>query len=124
MKRKYLFVGALNTLFSVILFYILLQLLQNVQYQVVLFACFVIANLQSHFTQRSLVWKSRNPYHLELMRFLAGAIGIFLLNVLILTFLVEILGFPTFQSQVFLTIALAVLNYFFQKNAVFKSTNS
>ena len=58
------------------------------------------------------------------MRFLAGAIGIFLLNVLILTFLVEILGFPTFQSQVFLTIGLAVLNYFFQKNAVFKSTNS
>ena len=124
MKRKYLFVGVLNTLFSVTLFYILLQLLQNVQYQVVLCACFIIANLQSHFTQRFLVWKSKNSYHLELMRFFAGAIGVFLLNVLILTFFVEILGFPTFRSQVFLTIVFTVLNYFFQKNAVFKSTNS
>jgi len=107
----------------VILFYIFLQLLVNVQYQVVLCLCFIIANLQSHFTQRFLVWKSENSYHLELMRFIAGAVGMFLLNLLTLTFLVEILGFPMFQSQVFLTIVLAMLNYFFQKNAVFKSTD-
>lgn len=119
MKRRYFFVGVLNTVFSITMFYTLLRLLPNMQYQVVLSLCFIIANLQSHFTQRFLVWKSKNLYHIELIRFFSGALGIFLLNLLILIFLVEVLGFPTFQSQVFLTLFLTLLNYLFQKRAVF-----
>ena len=122
MKKSYLIVGLLNTCFSVTLFYLLLQILQSVQYQLILFICFVIANLQSHYTQRALVWKSTNPYFSELMRFFAGAIGMFVVNLVLLTLLVEILGYATFESQVSLTLLLTILNYFFQKHAVFKAS--
>ncbi len=122
MKKSYLIVGVLNTCFSVTLFYLLLQILQCVQYQLILFICFVIANLQSHYTQRALVWKSTNPYFSELMRFFAGAIGMFVVNLVLLTLLVEILGYATFESQVSLTLLLTILNYFFQKHAVFKAS--
>jgi hypothetical protein len=84
--------------------------------------CFVIANLQSHYTQRVLVWKSTNPYFSELIRFFAGATGIFTLNLVLLTLLVEILGCGTFESQVFLTLLLTTMSYFFQKHAVFKAS--
>ena len=122
MKKSYLIVGLLNTCFSVTLFYLLLQILQSVQYQLILFICFVIANLQSHYTQRALVWKSTNPYFSELMRFFAGAIGMFVVNLVLLTLLVEILGYATFESQVSLALLLTILNYFFQKHAVFKAS--
>jgi putative flippase GtrA len=122
MKIKYLIIGVLNTIFSVTLFYALLQILQNVQYQLILFVCFIIANIQSHITQRVLVWKSLNPYFSELMRFFMGAIGIFVINLLLLTFLVDFLGYETFESQVLLTLVLTIANYFFQKHAVFKAT--
>jgi putative flippase GtrA len=122
LKKSYLIVGVLNTCFSVTLFYLLLQILQCVQYQLILFICFVIANLQSHYTQRALVWKSTNPYFSELMRFFAGAIGMFVVNLVLLTLLVEILGYATFESQVSLTLLLTILNYFFQKHAVFKAS--
>ena len=124
MKKNYLIVGLLNTCFSVTLFYVLLQILQSVQYQLVLFICFVIANLQSHFTQRFLVWKSTNPYFSELMRFFSCAIGIFVVNLVLLSLLVEFLGYETFESQVSLTLLLTILNYFFQKHAVFKASQS
>jgi hypothetical protein len=67
------------------------------------------------------VWKSSNPYFPELIRFFSGAIGVFALNIAFLTFLVEILDYATFESQVFLTLFLTILSYSFQKNAVFKS---
>jgi putative flippase GtrA len=121
LKKSYLIVGVLNTCFSVTLFYLVLQILQSVQYQLILFICFVIANLQSHCTQRALVWKSTNPYFSELMRFFAGAIGIFVVNLVLLTLLVEMLGYATFESQVSLNLLLTILNYFFQKHAVFKA---
>lgn len=121
MKRRYLFVGLLNTFFSVTLFYVLLQVLQNLQYQLILLICFFIANLESHFTQRTLVWKSANPYFTELARFFLGAIGMFFVNLTLLTFLVDFLGYRTFESQVFLVCFITVLNYLFQKHAVFRA---
>jgi putative flippase GtrA len=114
-------VGLLNTFFSLTLFYLLLQILQSARYQFVLCICFVIANLQSHYFQRVLVWKSKNPYFSELMRFFAGAVGMFVLNLALLTLLVESLDYATFESQVFLTLLLTILNYFLQKHAVFRA---
>jgi putative flippase GtrA len=84
--------------------------------------CFIIANIQSHYTQRVLVWKSLNPYFSELTRFFVGAVGIFVVNLLILTIMVDFLGYETFESQVLLTLVLTIANYFFQKHAVFQAT--
>ena len=119
---RYLIVGVWNTIFGIGVFYLLLKFLIGVDYRLILFISFVVANLQSHLTQRALVWRSKERYIPEVMRFFVGAIGIFIINLSLLTFLVEILGYETFESQVVLTLVLTMANYFFQKHAVFKTT--
>ena len=113
--------GIWNAIFGIGVFYFLLNFLTGSDYRLVLLLSFIFSNLQSHATQRILVWKTKELYFFELLRFFAGAAGFFLINLLLLTFLVDILAHPTFQSQVFITIFLTFLNYFFQKHAVFKS---
>ncbi len=113
--------GVWNTIFGIGIFYLLLNFVIGVDYRIILLISFVIANLQSHLTQRSLVWNSKEQYVRELIRFFMGAMGIFVTNLLLLTFLVDFLGYETFESQVFLTLVLTVVNYFFQKHAVFKA---
>ena len=119
---RYLIVGVWNTIFGIGIFYFLLKLLIGVDYRLILFISFVLANLQSHLTQRALVWRSKERYVRELLRFFVGAVGIFVVNLLILTFMVDFLGYETFESQVLLTLVLTIANYFFQKHAVFKAT--
>lgn len=119
---RYLIVGVWNTIFGIGVFYLLLEFLIRVDYRLILFISFVAANLQSHLTQRALVWRSKERYIPEVVRFFVGAIGIFVINLSLLTFLVEFLGYETFKSQVVLTLVLTIANYFFQKHAVFKTT--
>jgi putative flippase GtrA len=115
-------VGVWNTIFGIGIFYLLLKFLIGVDYRLILFISFVLANLQSHLTQRALVWRSTERYVRELLRFFVGAVGIFVVNLLILTLMVDFLGYETFESQVLLTLVLTIANYFFQKHAVFKAT--
>ncbi len=114
--------GVWNTIFGIGIFYLLLKFLIGVDYRLILFISFVLANLQSHLTQRALVWRSTERYVRELLRFFVGAVGIFVVNLLILTLMVDFLGYETFESQVLLTLVLTIANYFFQKHAVFKAT--
>lgn len=119
---RYLIVGLWNTIFGIGIFYLLLKFLIEIDYRLILFVSLILANLQSHLTQRALVWRSKERYVRELLRFFIGAIGNFVINLLLLTFLVDFLGYETFRSQVFLTLVLTIANYFFQKHAVFKAT--
>ena len=123
-QLRYFIVGLWNTFFGIGIFYLLLKLLSVVDYRLILSISFILANLQSHLTQRTLVWRSEERYGAELTRFIVGAIGIFIINLLLLTFLVDFLGYATFQSQVFLTLLLTILNFFFQKHAVFRASRS
>jgi putative flippase GtrA len=123
-QLRYFIVGLWNTFFGIGIFYLLLKLLSVVDYRLILSISFILANLQSHLTQRTLVWRSEEYYFAELRRFFAGAIGIFIINLLLLTFLVDFMGYSTFESQVFLTLLLTILNYFLQKYAVFKHSQT
>ena len=123
-QTRYVIVGLWNTIFGVGTFYLLLKILSDEGYKLALLISFVLANLHSHWTQRVIVWKSKENYVSELIRFFAGAIGMFVLNLMLLTLLVEILKYATFKSQVLLTLLLTILNYYFQKHAVFKLPNN
>ena len=119
-KMRFLIVSLWNTCFALSVFYLLLNALAKTSYQLVLVICFLLANLQSHFMQRNLVWKSRGPYFHELFRFYVSAILISSMNLILLAYFVEILNFPVYESQVFLALTLAIANYFFQKYLVFR----
>jgi putative flippase GtrA len=121
---RYLMAGVWNTIFGIGIFYLLLKFLIGVDYRLIFFISFVLANLQSHLTQRTLVWRSEAHYFAELVRFFVGASGILIINLLLLTYLVDFMDYPTFESQVFLTLILTIMNYFLQKHAVFKVPQS
>ena len=118
---RYLIVGLWNTIFGIGVFYLFLKLLIGADYKLILFISFVLANLQSHLTQCRGAWRSEEPYLAELIRFFGGVIGFLVINLLLLTSLVDYLGYATFESQVILTLLLRILNHFFQKHAVYRA---
>ena len=118
-KLRFVIVGLWNTIFALSMFYSLLKVFDSSNYQLLLVICFLLANIQSHFMQRTFVWKSKDPYFLEISRFLVSAVAISLMNFLLLVFFVEGLDFPVFQTQVPIALALTLLNFFFQKHLVF-----
>jgi putative flippase GtrA len=120
MLIRYLFVGTWNTLFGFGVFYLLLKFLGDENYRYTLVLAFVLANLQSHLTQRLFVWKSKQRYWTELFRFILGALLVLALNLFTLTILVDKLKFPIIESQLVLTIVITLINFLIQKTMVYK----
>ncbi len=120
MLIRYLFVGIWNTLFGFGVFYLFLKFLGDKNYHYAIILAFVAANLQSHLTQRLLVWKSKQRYLTELFRFFLGALLILALNLITLTVLVDKLKFPIIESQFVLTIFMTLINFLIQKTMVYK----
>jgi putative flippase GtrA len=120
MLIRYLFVGIWNTLFGFGVFYLFLKFLGDKNYHYAIILAFVAANLQSHLTQRLLVWKSKQRYLIELFRFFLGALLILALNLITLTVLVDKLKFPIIESQFVLTIFMTLINFLIQKTMVYK----
>lgn len=120
MLIRYLFVGMWNTLFGFGMFYLFLKFLGVENYRYAIILAFVAANLQSHLTQRLLVWKSKQRYWTELIRFFFGALLILGLNLITLTVLVDKLKFPIVESQFVLTIFIALINFLIQKTMIYK----
>lgn len=120
MLIRYLFVGMWNTLFGFGLFYLFLNIFGDENYRYAIILSFVAANLQSHFTQRFFVWKSKQRYWTELFRFFLGALFILALNLITLTVLVEKLKFPIIESQFVLTIFITLINFLIQRTIVYR----
>jgi putative flippase GtrA len=113
--------GAWNFLFGLALFTALLYLLRPaLGYLGVLTIATVIAVIQSHATQRILVWRSHAPYLPELTRFAALYVGTFLANLALLAVAVDGLGFPVLPSQWVIGVGLLVPTYFFQRAWAFR----
>jgi putative flippase GtrA len=120
MLIRYIIVGLWNTLFGFGMFYLFLMFLGDENYRYAIILAFAAANLQSHLTQRLLVWKSKQRYWTELIRFFLGALLILALNLITLTVLVDILKFPIIESQFVLTIFITVINFLVQKTMVYR----
>lgn len=120
MLIRYLFVGMWNTLFGFGMFYLFLKFLGDENYRYAIILAFVASNLQSHLTQRLLVWKSKQRYWTELFRYFLGALFILAVNLITLTILVDNLKFPIVESQFVLTIFITLVNFLIQKKMVYK----
>lgn len=119
LQVRFLFVGLWNTIFGLILFLLLLEVFTSLNYSILLIISFLISSAQSHFTQRRLVWRSNTNYLREFLRYFGWTSGIFLINLLLLPFLVEGLNWPIYPSQIFMVICLTILGFFFQKYHIF-----
>ena len=122
---RYLVVGSWNTLFGVILLYVLFFFFNNKFYEYELCATYVLSTAQSYTTQRLVVWKSSTAPKAEFSRFVASTISQYIINSVMLYFAVHGLKLkPTYAAlPIMLTIAFGF--YFVNRNLVFraKSTN-
>jgi len=118
---RYLVVGSWNTLFGVILLYLLFFLFNNKFYEYELCATYVLGTAQSYTTQRLVVWKSSTSPKTEILRFVVASISQYILNALMLYFAVHGLKLkPTYAAlPIMLTIAFGF--YFVNRNIVFRT---
>jgi len=122
-NRKYIYVGVWNTIFSLAIFQILLHFCPVLHYQVILFITFLIANFQSHFTQRKFVWKSKKNYFVEFAQFLLGSVFSYMINVVALAILIRITTIRLIYIQSVITICLLAFSYVLHSKIIFNYKN-
>jgi len=113
-KLRYLAVGFWNTLFSIFILYSLFFLFSDRYYLYELGANFIISTTQSYFTQRFFVWKSKNPYKKEFIKFILVSFLQYFLNSSLIFFAVNF--FKLRASAVALPIALMLVCLFYLIN--------
>jgi putative flippase GtrA len=109
---KFLVVGIWNTIFGTTIFLLISYFLhfKNSNYVVVTIAS-MLGVFQSHLTQRVFVWKTKDPYFPELIRFTMGYLLIFTLNLLAVLIFVDLLGFNFNKTQMVFTIFSVFLSF-------------
>jgi putative flippase GtrA len=118
---KYFYVGAWNTFFGILTFFLLHRLFHmGGGYLVAITLSYAISMVQSHFTQRRFVWQSNSRYLSELIRFVCAYLAQYLLNLLGLYFCVELLHLDAFVAQLLLLLILTVSFFFVSRIFVFK----
>ena len=122
-RVRYLVVGGWNTVFGVLLFVVLQVLLHDVlPYPVVLLIAQVIAVLQAHWSQRTLVWRTTGQFWSELTRFSAVYAGSYFANLALLAGLVEICGWQVIPAQIFVSVVVLVATYLVNRAWTFRVT--
>lgn len=119
---RYLIVGAWNTLFSVILVYVLFFFFNNKYYEYELGATYVLSTAQSYTTQRLVVWKSSTPPKKEFSRFVAATISQYILNAMLLYFAVHSLKLRPTYAALPIILFITCGFYFVNRNIVFRTT--
>jgi putative flippase GtrA len=121
-KARFLLVGGLNTLFSLLLFSVLFWIGHDkFHYQVILIITHVICVTTSFIGLKWLVFRSHGPIVYEYLK--THLIYLFVLgaNAVFLYVLVELLGVQVILSQVVVTIAIVSVSYVGNKYIAFKA---
>jgi len=117
---RYAAVGIWNSIFGVLNFIILSRLIKQAPDFLVLAISYVISIVQSHFSQRNLVWISTAQYLPELLKFASAYLLQFLINVALLTISESLIDFSREVRQVFIVVFLTAVFYFVNKRGVFR----
>jgi putative flippase GtrA len=119
---RYVLVGGWNTGFGVG-FFTALYLFSGTTlgYITVLTVAQIVAVLQSHLTQRTLVWRSHAPYLPELLRFSTIFAVTFGANLVLLGVCVAALHTPVLVTQWSLTLLLLLPTYLVQRSWAFRA---
>lgn len=86
----------------------------------VLFLSYLISIVQAHLSQRKLVWKSKESYFAELIRFSGAYISQFFVNLILLQIFVHSIGLSRSVSQISIVVLLTIAMYFVNKKGVFR----
>ena len=119
---RYLLVGGLNVVFTLVVFAILdWQFSAVIGVQAVYWISALLGIANGFVWQRLLVWRSRNQWHAEFLRFLLLNVSASILNSILLLIAVDVLRLRALPSQVVLTGVFVVVSFLVSRNWVFRS---
>lgn len=111
-KVRFLAIGAWNTLFGYLSFYVLFLIVADrLHYLFVALIAHFVAVTQSYFTQRRLVFLSNAPIAREFLRFNTSHIGTLLFGLLAMSLLVETVGLSPLAAQAIIIVMSMILSY-------------
>jgi putative flippase GtrA len=123
-RIKYLVAGGWNTLFGMAIFGLLLAALEDkIGYIGVLSVATPITIVQAHAIQRKFVWHTSSLYGNELFKFATVYFVQYLLNVVLLLFLVEVASMRAFNAQVLATGVLVLVSFALNRKWTFSSSD-
>lgn len=121
---RFLLVGAYNTIVGYAIFLLLhMVFLENFHYLFILIISYVFSVSHAYFTQRILVFKSRNAIFNEYWRFFIVNLSGLMVNALILSLLIEF-GLIVEISQAIAILLTTILSYLGHKNFSFRIRHS
>ncbi len=120
-KLRFVVAGGLNTLVGLAAFPALFVLLQPLAlgYMVILAISQVLCIGFSYLTNKFLVFKTAGDYMGESIRFAAFHLGYFIVNLAVLRFCVESLGFPPVPSQLGFAVLVIITSYIWHSRITF-----
>jgi putative flippase GtrA len=117
---RFLLAGAWNTLFGFAAFTFLeLSLGDVLGYLAVLAFAQILAVIQAHAVQRTVVWRSQQPYFAELSRFSLVYVAVYAANAVLLALAVEVAHAPVLPAQYLIGGLLVLATYFVQRDWTF-----
>lgn len=117
---RFFIIGIWNTVFGIFVFTSLfLTLAEQVAPWKILTISTFFSILQSYITQRKIVWKSTSPINKEIIRFFGLNLFLYLINLILLSFTVNLLHLNVLLSQVFLGLSLSLVSFIIQRKHIF-----
>jgi len=122
-RVRFLIVGGINTLWGIAAYPVLYLILNplGVNYLVTLVLAYAVSIAFSFTTQKYLVFRTKGKHLRELSKFLGLQCFILVLNLIALPALVIATGWNPVIIQVMLSIASAVISYFFHNHVTFRA---
>ncbi len=109
---RFLVVGAWNTLFGYLCFYVLYRLAaDHLHYLIIAVLAHVVNVIQAYVMQRKLVFRSQAKIAGEFLRFNASLVATFLFNLLAMYLLVEATALSPLIAQAIVILASLILTY-------------
>jgi putative flippase GtrA len=117
----FLLVGGVNTAFSTALFVVLVMTFgPRVPSFVSLGLSWMVSLVLVFFAYRYIVFRVRGHLWLDFLRFSGTNVTALLINLVALTVLVDIMGFPAIPVQIGIVCFIVVFNYFGHKHISFR----
>lgn len=123
-KLRFLFIGGLNAAISYIIFAIFLYLLGDNHYQACVILQWTISSIFSYFNQKFFVFCTKGNYFKEYMKCCSTWAVSYLLNVVILEFIVRFVIKNVYISQFISIFLVSVVTYVLFKYFAFKKASN
>jgi len=123
-KIKYLLVGFYNTIFG---YFVFISLFYNfsltVNYSLLLAISHIVSVTNNFFLYRAIVFKVKEKILRNYLRFQLVYFYIYIINLILLVFLVNTMNWNIYLSQGLIIIITTILSYFLNKNYSFSKKN-